>query len=141
MRSLKPNTYYVTFFSPVRYFGIRYFKCLIPDLQRQVSCMRSVGTENRQDYFLFINEYFFTFTCHIAFPLCERGMKGDLFLDDSVLNLTKVILEGIFLDIFKDQINEKFCTVSEAYTPTCVVVCRFCRKIQIETADFTSGKK
>lgn len=67
-------------------------------------------------------------------------MKGDLFLDDSVLNLTKVILEGIFLDIFKDQINEKFCTVSEAYIPTCVVVCRFHRKIQKETADFTLGK-
>lgn len=77
-------------------------------------------------------------TLHFLFV--ERGIKGDLFLDDSVLNLTKVILEGIFLDIFKDQINEKFCTFWEAYIPTCVVVCRFRRKIQIETADFTLGK-
>lgn len=67
-------------------------------------------------------------------------MKGDLSLEDSVLNLTKVVLEGIFLDIFKDQTNEKFCTFSEAYIATCVVVCRFCRKIQIATADFTLGK-
>lgn len=67
-------------------------------------------------------------------------MKGDHLLDDSSLNLTKLILEGIFLGIFKDQINEKFCTFSEAYIPTCVVVCRFHRKIQIETADFTLGK-
>lgn len=77
-------------------------------------------------------------TLHSLFV--ERGMKSDLFLDDSVLNLTKVILEGIFLDTFKDQINEKFCTFWEAYIPTCGVVCRFRRKIQIETADFTLGK-
>lgn len=77
-------------------------------------------------------------TLHSLFV--ERGMKGDLFLDYFVLNLTKLILEGIFLGVFKDQINEKFCTFSEAYIPTCVVVCRFCRKIQIETADFTLGK-
>lgn len=77
---LKPHTYYVTFLFPIRYFWIRYFKCLIPDLQRQVSCTRSVGTENRQDYFLFIDETFFTFTCHIAFPLCgERHERWSLF--------------------------------------------------------------
>lgn len=70
----------------------------------------------------------------------KRGMKGDPFLEDSVLNLIKVILEDIFLDICKDQINEKFCTFSEAYIPNCAVVCRFCRKIQIATADFTLGK-
>lgn len=34
-------------------------------------------------------------------------MKNDLFLEDSILNLTKVILEAIFLDVFKDQNNEK----------------------------------
>lgn len=72
--------------------------------------------------------------------LMEGGMKGDLFLEDSVLNLTKVTLEGIVIDIFKDQTNEKFCTFSEAYISTCVVICRFCRKIQIATADFTLGK-
>lgn len=66
-------------------------------------------------------------------------MKNDLFLEDSILNLTKVILEAIFLDVFKDQNNEKVCTFNEAYIPTCVVSCRFCRKIQIATADFTLG--
>lgn len=67
-------------------------------------------------------------------------MKGDLFLEDAVLNLIKIILERIFLDIFKDQTNEKICTFSEACIPNCVVVCKFCRKIQIATADFTLGK-
>jgi len=67
-------------------------------------------------------------------------MKGNLFLEDSVLNLTKVLSEGIFFNIFKDQTKEKSCRFSEANIPTCVVVCRFCRKIQIATADFTLGK-
>lgn len=119
---------------------MRYFKCLILDLQSQVSSMKSAGIQNRRDYFLFIRKYFFIFTCHTACPLWGRGKIGGLFLEDSVLNLTKVILEGIFLDISKDQINEKFCTFSKAYIPTCVGVRRLCRKIQIATADFTLGK-
>lgn len=44
-------------------------------------------------------------TLHANFV--EEDMKNDLFLEDSILNLTKVILEAIFLDVFKDQNNEK----------------------------------